>query len=134
MDNNKVDKTEEQWKTDLTPEQYHILREKGTETPFSGKYVDTEDDGIYRCAACGNQLFSSETKFHSGSGWPSFDQAIAGSIEMHEDHSYGMNRIEVTCARCGSHLGHLFEDGPAQTTGKRFCINSACLLLDQKNK
>lgn len=128
----KVIKTEEQWKKDLTAEQYAILREKGTEPPFTGKYVDTEDDGMYKCAACGNLLFKSDNKFHSGSGWPSFDQAIPGSVEMRDDSSHGMQRTEVVCARCGSHLGHLFDDGPRETTGQRFCINSACLLLDPK--
>jgi peptide-methionine (R)-S-oxide reductase len=113
----------------LTPEQYRILREKGTEAPFTGEYVHTKDKGMYQCAACGNQLFSSDTKFDSGTGWPSFDQAIPGSVVMHEDVRLGMKRTEVTCAQCGSHLGHVFNDGPKDTTGKRFCINSACLRL-----
>jgi peptide-methionine (R)-S-oxide reductase len=124
---------EEEWKEKLSPEQYHIMREKGTEAPFTGEYVHTKDRGMYKCAACGNVLFSSDTKFESGSGWPSFDQAIPGSVVMHEDGSHGMRRTEVTCARCGGHLGHLFDDGPKETTGQRFCINSACLLLDKEN-
>lgn len=128
----KVKKTEEEWKKGLTPEQYRIMREKGTEAPFSGRYLNTKDHGTYACAACGAQLFSSDTKFDSGSGWPSFDQAISGTVVNKEDNSYGMSRVEVDCANCGAHLGHLFEDGPKQTTGQRFCINSACLLLNKK--
>jgi peptide-methionine (R)-S-oxide reductase len=126
-------KTEQDWKSDLTPEQYHILREKGTEAPFTGEYVNTKEKGMYNCAACGQQLFSSETKFDSGTGWPSFDQAIPGSTKMEHDEAFGMRRTEVMCSRCGSHLGHVFDDGPKATTGQRFCINSACLMLD-KNK
>ncbi len=131
MDTNKVLKSDEDWKKELTPEQYHIMREKGTEVPFSGAYVDTKEKGMFRCAACGNQLFSSETKFDSGTGWPSFDQAIPGSVEMHTDTSAGMSRTEVICSKCGAHLGHVFDDGPRATTGKRYCINSACLMLDK---
>lgn len=128
----KIRKSEEEWKRELTPEQYHILREKGTERPFSGEYEDTEAQGTYRCAACGQELFSSEAKFHSGSGWPSFYQpANAESVEMHEDSSHGMRRVEVICARCESHLGHVFPDGP-RPTGMRFCINSGSLKLDEK--
>ncbi len=127
----KIQRTEEEWKKLLTPEQFNILRQEGTEIPFSGQYLNTTDKGMYQCAACGNPLFSSDAKFNSGSmpGWPSFDQAIPGSIEFHEDDSYGMHRTAVTCARCGGHLGHVFDDGPAQTTGQHFCINSACLML-----
>ncbi|MBU6447764.1 peptide-methionine (R)-S-oxide reductase MsrB [Patescibacteria group bacterium] len=128
----KIEKTEEQWKKELTPEQYQILRGKETEAPFTGKYVNSKDKGMYVCAACGNQLFDSDTKFESGTGWPSFDRAIPGAVEFHDDSSHGMRRTEVTCAKCGSHLGHIFDDGPAETTGKRFCINSACLMLDRK--
>lgn len=132
MDNNKVLKNDEDWKKELTPEQYHIMREKGTEAPFSGVYVNTKEKGMFQCVACGNQLFSSDTKFDSGTGWPSFDQAIPGSVEMHEDTSAGMSRTEVVCSKCGAHLGHVFEDGPMQTTGKRYCINSACLVLKKE--
>ena len=125
---NKMTKTEQEWREQLTPEQYHILRQAGTERPFTGEFVDTEDDGMYVCAACGNMLFSSETKFHSGSGWPSFwDVATEGNVELRDDHSHGMHRVEVVCARCGGHLGHLFNDGPRDTTGMRYCINSAAL-------
>ncbi len=113
----------------LTSQQQKILFEKGTEAPFTGEYVHTKDKGMYACVNCGNQLFSSDTKFDSGTGWPSFDQAIPGSVKLIDDDSHGMHRIEVTCAKCGGHLGHVFDDGPIQTTGKRFCINSACLNL-----
>lgn len=123
---------EQELKEKLTPEQYHILREKGTEAPFSGEYVHTKEKGMYTCAVCGNVLFSSDTKFDSGTGWPSFDRAIPGSVVMRDDDEHGMHRIEVTCAKCGSHLGHIFDDGPAETTGKRYCINSACLMLNKE--
>jgi peptide-methionine (R)-S-oxide reductase len=124
----KITKTEREWREQLTAEQYHILREAGTERPFTGEYVDTEDDGTYVCAACGNDLFSSEVKFHSGSGWPSFwDVVSRGNVEVHEDNSYGMKRVEVRCAQCGGHLGHVFDDGPRDMTGLRYCINSAAL-------
>lgn len=127
----KVHKTEAEWRADLTPEQYRILRERGTEPPFSGKYVHAKEDGIYRCAACGQPLFSSETKFESGSGWPSFwDVLESGRVELHRDFSHGMVRTEVTCNRCGGHLGHLFDDGPREKTGLRYCINSGALELD----
>ncbi len=132
MDTSKVLKSEEDWKKELTPEQYHIMRERGTEAPFSGVYVNTKEKGMFQCAACGNQLFSSDTKFDSGTGWPSFDQAIPGSVEMHEDTSAGMSRTEVVCSKCGAHLGHVFDDGPMQSTGKRYCINSACLVLKKE--
>lgn len=120
------------WKEKLTPEQYHILREKGTERPFSGKYNDFFEDGYYACAACGNPLFRSDTKFNSGCGWPSFDQAIEGSVVYHRDLSYGMIRTEVTCAGCGGHLGHVFDDGPKDTTGQRYCMNSVALTFIEK--
>jgi peptide-methionine (R)-S-oxide reductase len=122
---------EDEWKRMLTPEQYKILREKGTEAPFIGQYVHEKADGTYACAACGNPLFSSDAKFDSGTGWPSFDQALPGAVETHTDDSHGMARTEITCARCGSHLGHIFDDGPTET-GKRYCINSVCLDLEEK--
>jgi len=123
--------SEEEWKKTLTPEQYKILREKGTETAFTGEYLHEKADGTYACAACGNALFNSDAKFDSGTGWPSFDQALPGAIETHRDASRGMERTEITCARCGSHLGHVFDDGPT-STGKRYCINSVCLDLEEK--
>lgn len=120
------------WKEKLTPEQYHILREKGTERPFSGKYNDFFEEGYYACTGCGNPLFRSDTKFNSGCGWPSFDQAIEGSVVYHRDLSYGMIRTEVTCAGCGGHLGHVFDDGPKDTTGQRYCMNSVALTFIEK--
>jgi len=116
----------------LTPEQYRILREKGTEAPFSGKLLYEKRDGVYRCAACGHPLFSSDAKFESGTGWPSFDEALAGSVKYERDRSGGMDRVEVLCSRCGSHLGHLFDDGPT-ARGKRYCMNSVCLDLEAKD-
>ncbi len=124
-------KDEEEIKQMLTPEEYEVLREKGTEAPFSGEYVHEKADGTYECKVCGNALFDSSAKFDSGTGWPSFDSALPGAIEQHRDSAHGMERTEITCARCGSHLGHVFDDGPT-TTGKRFCINSVCLDLEEK--
>lgn len=121
-------KTEDEWKQKLTPEQYAVLREKGTEVPFTGKLLHETRDGSYVCAACGNPLFASGAKFDSGSGWPSFDEALPGAVKVTEDTSHGMQRTEITCARCGSHLGHLFDDGPTKT-GKRYCMNSVCLAM-----
>jgi peptide-methionine (R)-S-oxide reductase len=124
----EVNKTDQEWRELLTDQQYQILREAGTERAFSGEYVDSEDDGTYGCAACGNRLFSSGTKYHSGSGWPSFwDVLSEGNIELNTDSSHGMNRVEAVCAKCGSHLGHVFNDGPQDKTGLRYCINSAAL-------
>lgn len=125
-----VQKTEDQWREELTPEQYEILRKKGTEPPFKGKFVYNKDSGMYRCAGCGADLFSSDTKYDSGSGWPSFtDPANPANVELHEDRSHGMVRTEVTCKNCGGHLGHVFDDGPGPE-GKRFCINSCALEFD----
>jgi len=123
----------EQWKNKLTPKQYKVLREKGTEEPFTGRLLYNKDKGSYFCVACGAELFDSKTKFDSGTGWPSFYQAKEGSVNFHEDYKFGMHRVEVTCAKCGGHLGHVFNDGPRETTGKRFCINS-CALKFKKEK
>ncbi len=124
----KITKTEQAWREQLSEHQYHVLREAGTERPFTGKYVHSKADGTYVCAACNSPLFLSETKYDSHCGWPSFwDVANQGSIEFHQDNSLGMVRTEVTCAKCGGHLGHVFDDGPREKTGIRYCINSASL-------
>lgn len=126
----KIDKTDAEWRAQLDPEQYRILRQKGTERAFTGKYWNTRDPGVYRCAGCGEPLFESTAKFDSGCGWPSFHSPRnEQKIEEHEDRSHGMIRTEVTCRRCGGHLGHVFPDGPAPT-GLRYCINSASIDLD----
>lgn len=119
--------SDEEWKRRMTPLQYHVMREKGTEAPFSGALVESDAKGMYVCAACGNELFSSDTKFDSNSGWPSFYDAKDGAVEFHDDTSHDMTRTEVKCARCGSHLGHIFNDAPEQPTGQRYCINSVAL-------
>ena len=131
MTKHDMPETEEGWRQKLTPEQYAVLRERGTEAPFTGEYVHEKADGTYACVACGAPLFSSDAKFDSGTGWPSFDQALTGAIETHTDATHGMHRTEITCARCGSHLGHVFDDGPTPT-GKRYCINSVCLDLQEE--
>ncbi len=137
-ENKKINKTDDEWKKILTPEQYRVMREQGTEPAFTGKYYDSHEKGMYRCASCKSELFSSDTKFDSGTGWPSFTEpANLEHIELKEDNGYGMARTEVLCKACGSHLGHVFDDGPKQidgkpASGKRYCINSICLELKKK--
>ncbi len=130
---NMQEMTEEDWKKKLTPEQYQVLRQAGTEAPFTGEFYNNHESGMYKCAACGQELFSSETKFDSGSGWPSFDKPMNREhVELRTDNSLGMERTEVICKNCGSHLGHLFSDGPTETTGDRYCINSCALNFEKK--
>jgi peptide-methionine (R)-S-oxide reductase len=127
-----VQKTDEQWREELSPEEYAVLRQAGTERAFTGEYTDTETEGTYSCKACGAELFTSDTKFHSGCGWPSFYQPITDTVEYIEDNSHGMKRVEVRCATCGSHLGHVFPDGFGTPTGDRYCINSISIKLKEK--
>lgn len=123
---------EEEIKNKLTEEEYKVLREKNTEAPFSGEYIDMKEEGVYKCKVCGNKLFNSDTKFDSGSGWPSFYDALPGSVSFNDDESGGMKRTEVVCSKCNSHLGHVFDDGPQDKTGKRYCVNSISLTHENK--
>ncbi|MCP8312066.1 MAG: peptide-methionine (R)-S-oxide reductase MsrB [Candidatus Methylarchaceae archaeon HK02M1] len=128
----RIHRSEEEWRKILTPEEFHVLREKGTESPFTGKYLNNKKKGVYRCAACGNEVFLSDSKYDSGTGWPSFwDKASKESIELKPDKSLGMERTEVLCSKCGGHLGHVFNDGP-RPTGLRYCINSIALDFNEK--
>jgi peptide-methionine (R)-S-oxide reductase len=129
-----IPESDQEWRERLDPKAFDVLRRAGTERPFIGKYVDTDTDGIYRCAGCGQQLFASDTKFHSGCGWPSFTEALPEAVRLLEDHSFGMHRVEVRCSRCDSHLGHVFEDGPIDRGGLRWCINSVSIDLDEESK
>jgi peptide-methionine (R)-S-oxide reductase len=129
----EVTKSDQEWREQLTPEEYAVLRKAGTERAFTGRYWDAKEDGIYRCAGCGAELFDSTTKFDSGSGWPSFTEpAVAAAVETRTDSSYGMARTEVVCRRCGGHLGHVFDDGPRDAGGLRYCINGCALDLDKR--
>ena len=133
MEENQIPQTEEEWKGILTPEQFHVLRQKGTERAFTGEYYDHKGNGIYRCAGCGAELFRSDSKFDSGCGWPSFYEGLdKEAIKEHEDTTFGMRRVEVTCKKCGGHLGHVFPDGHGTPTGLRYCINSASIKFEEK--
>lgn len=128
-----IQKTDKEWKKELTPEEYRVLREAGTEAPYQGEFVDNHESGMYMCKACGAELFSSDAKFDSGTGWPSFtDPAVAENVGTRDDSTHGMQRTEVFCKNCGGHLGHVFNDGPSEKGGKRYCINSVCLAFEKK--
>jgi len=127
----KITKSEQEWKTQLSPEEFYVCRQHGTEAPFSGKFYDNKDDGLYRCVCCDAPLFESETKFNSGTGWPSYYESVEDAITEIKDSTHGMIRIEVRCASCDAHLGHVFPDGP-EPTGLRYCINSVCLTFEDK--
>ena len=130
----RLELTAAEWRERLTAAEFHVLREEGTERAFSGRYHDHHAHGLYRCAGCGAPLFESQHKFGSGTGWPSFDRAVRGRVREVADNSYGMRRVEVECARCGGHLGHVFDDGPRQTTGQRYCINSVSLDFEARER
>jgi peptide-methionine (R)-S-oxide reductase len=132
--NQKINKTDAEWKEILTPQQYHVLREKGTDKPGDYGYTNTFDKGSYFCAACNAQLFESGTKYESHCGWPSFDNAIKGAVNYKDDNTFGMVRTEITCAKCGGHLGHIFDDGPKETTGKRYCVNTTSIKFVKSDK
>jgi peptide-methionine (R)-S-oxide reductase len=132
--NKKINKTDVEWKEILTPQQYHVLREKGTDRPGDYGYTNTFDKGTYFCAACNAQLFESGTKYESHCGWPSFDDAIKGAVHYNQDNTLGMVRTEITCAKCGGHLGHIFDDGPKETTGKRYCVNTTSIKFVKSDK
>jgi len=132
--NQKINKTDTEWKEILTPQQYHILREKGTDRPSDSGYTNTFDKGTYFCAACNAQLFESGTKYESHCGWPSFEDAIEGAVNYKQDNTFGMIRTEITCAKCGGHLGHIFDDGPKDTTGKRYCVNTTSIKFVKSDK
>ena len=130
----KIKRSDDEWQKELTPEQFHVARQAGTEPAFTGKYYKTKDPGMYTCVCCGQPLFSSETKYESGSGWPSFYQPVSeGAVEEHSDSTFGMRRVEVRCSKCDAHMGHVFPDGP-RPTGLRYCMNSASLNLEPKEK
>lgn len=131
---NKVNKTEEEWKEVLTPQQYYVLREKGTDRPGDSGYTKHFEKGTYHCTACNAQLFESNTKYESHCGWPSFDDAIKGTVDFTLDNTLGMTRTEITCTNCGGHLGHIFDDGPKETTGKRYCVNTTSIRFEKSEE